>query len=259
MKAVRVHRFGGPDVLSVEDVPEPQPGAGQLLLRIAAIGVNPVETYIRSGKYGPRAFPYTPGSDGAGVVEAIGPQVTAQAGRSCLYRLDDQRRYAEKTLCSQQTVHPLPASHHICTRRALGVPYATAHCACFHGQGAALAGETLLVHGASGGVGLAAVQLPALGCTIIGTAGTEEGRRLVASEERTFRARSPCRGVSCQSHGSHLRQRRGFDPGDGRPHQPREGSRGPGKIWPGHRYWKSRPGRDRMPARRCGARLIFVG
>lgn len=187
MKAVRVHRFGGPEVLGLEDVPDPQPGAGQVVVRIAAIGVNPVETYVRSGKYGPRAFPYTPGSDSAGVVEAIGQDVTrAKPGDRVYTAATISGAYAEKALCSQQTLHLLPPYITFAQGAAIGIPYATAHRGLFH-RGKVLAGETLLVHGASGGVGLAAVQLArAFGCTVIGTAGTEEGRALVAREGAHF-------------------------------------------------------------------------
>src|SRR4051812_39723477 len=76
MKAIRVHAFGEPDVLQLEDLPDPTPGPGQVALRVKAIGVNPVETYIRAGKYGPRQFPYTPGDDCAGVIEKVGDGVT---------------------------------------------------------------------------------------------------------------------------------------------------------------------------------------
>ena len=70
MKAIRVHEFGGPDVLKLEEVPDPRPGPGQVVVRIHAAGVNPVETYIRSGEYASKPqLPYTPGNDGAGVVE----------------------------------------------------------------------------------------------------------------------------------------------------------------------------------------------
>src|SRR5712691_4557909 len=65
MKAIQVHQFGEPDVLKLEEVPDPTPGAGQVVVRIKAVGVNPVETYIRAGRYGPKQFPYTPGNDGA--------------------------------------------------------------------------------------------------------------------------------------------------------------------------------------------------
>jgi Alcohol dehydrogenase GroES-like domain len=76
MKAIRVHEFGGPEVLKLEEVPTPKPSAGQVLVRIHAAGVNPYETYMRAGTYPLKPpLPYTPGSDGAGVVEAVGESV----------------------------------------------------------------------------------------------------------------------------------------------------------------------------------------
>ena len=76
MKAIRVHEFGGPEVLKLEEVPTPKPSAGQVLVRIHAAGVNPYETYMRAGTYPLKPpLPYTPGSDGAGVVEAVGEGV----------------------------------------------------------------------------------------------------------------------------------------------------------------------------------------
>ncbi|HEX2971099.1 MAG TPA: alcohol dehydrogenase catalytic domain-containing protein [Tepidisphaeraceae bacterium] len=76
MKAIRVHQFGEPQVLKLETVPDPHPAEGQVLIRVKAVGVNPVETYVRAGRYGPREFPYTPGTDAAGVVEAVRPTMT---------------------------------------------------------------------------------------------------------------------------------------------------------------------------------------
>ena len=76
MKAIRVHEFGGPEVLKVEEVPIPKPSAGEVLVRIHAAGVNPYDTYMRAGTYAVKpTLPYTPGSDGAGVVEAVGEGV----------------------------------------------------------------------------------------------------------------------------------------------------------------------------------------
>src|SRR5688500_1715405 len=72
MKAIRVHEFGGPEVLKLEEVPKPAPGPGEVLVAIKAIGINPVETYLRSGSNPKLARPYTPGLDAAGVVEAVG-------------------------------------------------------------------------------------------------------------------------------------------------------------------------------------------
>lgn len=187
MKAIRVHQFGDPDVLKLEEVPDPVAGAGQVVVRISAIGVNPVETYIRTGKYGPRTFPYTPGSDCAGVVEAIGEGVTRVKPGDRVYTASTiSGAYAQKALCTQQTVHPLPAHVTYAQGAAVGVPYATAYYGLFL-RGAARSGETLLVHGASGGVGIAAVQLAKpLGGTIIGTAGTDEGRDIVADQGAQF-------------------------------------------------------------------------
>ena len=184
MKAIRVSEYGGPAVLRLEEVPAPQPGPGQVLVRNHAVGVNPVDTYLRSNtdNRGPK-LPYTPGSDSAGVVEAVGAGVTAvKAGERVYVGGTLSGAYAELALCDQGQVHPLPATVSFAQGAAMNVPYATAFHALFnrgHGQ----AGETVLVHGASGGVGIGAVQLArARGLTVIGTAGTERGRRLVLAE-----------------------------------------------------------------------------
>jgi len=183
MKAVRVHQFGEPDVLKVEEIPEPQPAKGQLLIRISAIGVNPVETYIRAGKYGPRQFPFIPGTDAGGVVDLIGPGVTRfRAGDRVYVAGSVSGTYAQKALCTEAHVHPLPQKITFQQGAAMGVPYATAYRVLFL-RGNAKAGETVFIHGASGGVGTAAVQLArAWGMTVIGTGGTEEGRKLVLDQ-----------------------------------------------------------------------------
>ena len=183
MKSIRIHQFGGPEVLKLEDVPAPKPAEGQILLRVHAIGVNPVETYIRSGKYGPRDFPFTPGSDCAGVVEAVGANVTKVKPGDRVYTSGSLTgAYAEKTLAKESQVHRLPDNISFEQGAALGVPYATAYQALFN-RGKARAGETLLVHGASGGVGTACVQMArAVGLTVFGTGGTDEGRKLVREQ-----------------------------------------------------------------------------
>ena len=77
MKAIRVHKFGGPEVLQLDDVPDPKPGPGQVVVRVRAAGVNPVDTYVRSGNYPMLpALPYVPGNDCAGVIETVGEAVT---------------------------------------------------------------------------------------------------------------------------------------------------------------------------------------
>lgn len=181
MKAIRVHQFGDPQVMKLEDVPDPKPAAGQVLVRVKAVGVNPVDTYIRAGKYGPRQFPFTPGADAAGIVEAVGPGVTAfKPGQRVYVAGSITGTYAELALCNEDQVHPLPENVTFAQGAAVGVPYGTAYYALFH-RANAMAGETVFVDGASGGVGTAAVQLArAAGLTVIGTAGTDKGRKLVA-------------------------------------------------------------------------------
>lgn len=184
MKAIRVREFGGPEVLKLEDVSDPRPSAGQALVRVRAAGVNPVDAYIRSGSYARRPeLPYTPGSDAAGTVEAVGESVThLHAGDRVYLDSSVTGTYAELALCETANVHALPEKIDYAQGAALGVPYVTAHRALF-GRARARPGETVLVHGATGGVGVAAVQLArAAGMTVIGTGGTEEGRQLVARE-----------------------------------------------------------------------------
>src|SRR5215467_7889898 len=120
MKAIRVHEFGGPEVLQLEEVPAPQPGSGQVLVRMHATGVNPVETYIRAGKYARLpTLPYTPGNDGAGVVEQVGPPETETSSSTtsdCKFKQGDRvytagslsGTYAEFVLCRMDQVHRLP-------------------------------------------------------------------------------------------------------------------------------------------------------
>ncbi len=184
MRAIRVHEFGGPEALRLEEVPNPQPGPGQVVVRIHAVGVNPVETYIRSGTYRIKPnLPYTPGSDAAGTVESIGAGVTSLKEGDRVYTSGTlSGAYAERALCGVSQLHPLPRNVSYAQGAAVHIPYATAYRALFQ-RARATAGEKVLVHGASGGVGVAAVQIArAAGMTVIGTAGTDRGRRLVAEQ-----------------------------------------------------------------------------
>lgn len=184
MKAIRIHKFGGPEVLKLEEAPDPAPGPGQVIVRMHAIGVNPVDTYIREGRHAVKpSLPYTPGSDGAGTIEAVGEGVEWVSQGDRVYTGGSlSGTYAEKSLCLESQVHPLPAHVSYAQGAAVNVPYATAYRALFH-RAQARPGEVVLVHGASGGVGTAAVQLArAAELTIIGTAGTDEGRRLVKEQ-----------------------------------------------------------------------------
>ena len=182
MKAIRVKEFGEPNVMRLEDVPDPMAGPGQVVVRVHAAGVNPVETYIRSGAYPARAtLPYTPGSDAAGIVEAVGEGVRNVKKGDRVYTVGTlSGAYAELALCDAARVYPLPENASFAQGAALTIPYGTAYRSLFH-RADARPGETVLVHGASGGVGIAAVQLAhACGLTIIGTAGTDRGRKLVS-------------------------------------------------------------------------------
>ena len=182
MKAIRIHEFGGPEVMKLEDAPDLEPGPGQIIIRVRAIGVNPVDTYIRSGMYARKPpLPYTPGSDAAGDVEAVGDGVArVKVGDRVYVGGSLTGTYAEQALCAEPQVHRLPSHVSYAQGAAMHVPYATAYRALFH-RGRAVPGETILVHGASGGVGIAAVQLArAAGMTVIGTGGTERGRALVS-------------------------------------------------------------------------------
>jgi NADPH:quinone reductase len=186
MRAIVVREFGGPDVMRLEDVPALKPSATQVLVRIHAAGVNPVDTYVRSGVYALKpALPYTPGTDGAGEVEAIGAEVKGLKPGDRVYIANDNTGlprtgvYAEQALCAPTQLHHLPDRISFSQGAGIGVPYATVYYSLFK-RANARPGETVLVHGASGGVGLAAVQIArAHGMTVIGTAGSDRGMQAV--------------------------------------------------------------------------------
>ncbi len=186
MKAIRVSRFGGPEVLEFTDVPDPVPAAGQVLVQVRAIGVNPVETYVRSGSNPALALPWTPGTDAAGEILAVGEGVTQwKPGDRVYTSATATGAYAEKLVAPADRVHALPATQSFETGAALNIPYATAWRALVQ-KAAAVRGETVLVHGGSGGVGLASIQLARhLGLHVVATAGSERGRAL------------------CREHGAH--------------------------------------------------------
>lgn len=184
MKAIRVRQFGGPEVLQLHEVADLKPSAGQVVVRIRAAGVNPVDTYIRSGNYARKpTLPYTPGTDGAGTIESAGPGVIRFSAGERVYLAGSlSGTYAEQALCEERAVFPLPANTSFAQGAAMHVPYATAFRALFH-RAQARGGETVLIHGASGGVGIAAVQLArAAGLRVTGTVGSDRGRQLVAAE-----------------------------------------------------------------------------
>ena len=184
MNAIRVHEFGGPEVMKLEQVADPVAGPGQVVVTVKAIGVNPVEAYIRTGTYATKPnLPYTPGNDAAGVVKEVGAEVTSvKPGDRVYSSLTVSGAYAEQALCNATNVHLLPGNVSFEQGAGVGVPYGTAYRALFQ-RAEGKAGETVLVHGASGGVGIASVQFArAAGFTVIGTAGSADGMALVKAQ-----------------------------------------------------------------------------
>jgi NADPH2:quinone reductase len=184
MKAILVREFGGPEVLKLEEVPTPRPSSGQVLVRVHAAGVNPYDTYMRSGTYAIKPpLPYTPGSDAAGTVEAVGEGVNGlKPGDRVYVARTVTGAYAEYALTLRSQVHPLSAKTTYTQGAGIWVPYGTAYHALYQST-RARAGETVLIHGASGGVGIAGVQIArAMGLRVFGTAGTDNGLELVRRE-----------------------------------------------------------------------------
>lgn len=172
MKAVRVHRYGGPEVLTYEEVPVPVPETGQARVKIEAAGLNYIDTYHREGLY-PVSTPFVPGVEGAGVVDAIGPDVTSvKPGDRVAYCMQ-LGAYAEYALVPERLLVPLPAQLSAELGAAVLLQGMTAHYLTFSTY-PLKSGETALVHAAAGGVGLLLVQLAKrAGATVYGTVSTE--------------------------------------------------------------------------------------
>jgi NADPH2:quinone reductase len=188
MKGILVREFGGPEVMRVEELPDPRPGPGEVAVRIRAIGVNPVDAYIRSGTYARKpSLPYVPGSDAAGEIDEIGGDVKefSRGDRVYFFGTREGRSagaYAQRAVCAVAQVYRLPARASFAQGAALGVPYATAYRALFH-RARAEPSETVLVHGATGGVGIAAVQLArARGLRVIASGGSDRGLQTVKEQ-----------------------------------------------------------------------------
>lgn len=182
MKAIVVRQFGEPEVMKVEEVDLPEPTDNQVLVKIEAAGVNPVDTYLRTGihAHAPK-LPYTPGKDAAGVVQSVGVGVTKWKAGDRVYTADSLTgTYAEYSLCEESQLGRLPENVTFEQGAGVWTPYATSYRALFQ-KVRAKSGEIVLIHGASGGVGLAAVQwAKGAGLTVIGTASSIEGRELAA-------------------------------------------------------------------------------
>lgn len=185
MKTILVSEFGGPEVLQIQEVADPAPQSGQVVVKIGAAGINPVETYRRAGPppYDSGPMPYTPGSDGAGEIISVGEGVDGWkiGDRVYLYSPKGSGTYAEMWVGDANDIFALPDNVSFEQGAALGVPYATAHRALF-GKAGAKAGEFVFVHGASGGVGVAAIQLAKrAGLQVGGSAGSAQGEAFLES------------------------------------------------------------------------------
>jgi NADPH2:quinone reductase len=188
MNAIRVREYGPPSAMRLEEIPDPVAGAGQVLVSVRAAGVNPVDTLIRQGTYIFKPpLPFTPGVDAAGVVAAVGPGVETFNPGDRVYTGGTASgmsfgAYAATIVCETHQLHRLPERVSFAQGAAIHVPYVTAYRALFQ-RTIAQPGETVLIHGASGGVGVAAVQLArAHGMQVIGTAGSPRGKALVMEQ-----------------------------------------------------------------------------
>lgn len=173
MKAIRVHRYGGPEEMTLEEVPLPKPEEGHALVRLKAVGVNFIDIYQRMGLY-PMPLPFTPGNEGAGTVEATGPGVSEVAPGDHVAYAGALGSYAEYAVVPSWRVVKLPDGADPKTAAALMLQGMTAHYLS-HDTYPLKPGDACLVHAAAGGVGLLLIQMAKRrGARVIGTASTQE-------------------------------------------------------------------------------------
>ena len=174
MKAIRVHAPGGPEALRLEEVADPSPKAGEVVVRAEAIGVNFIEVYFRLGLYKPAGYPFTPGGEVAGVVESVGPGVTSLKAGDRVATVNAAGAYAEKAVVPEGRLVTIPEG--VSTRQAAAVMLQgmTAHYLATSTY-PLKTGDTCLVHAAAGGVGLLLCRVAkSRGARVIGTVSTEE-------------------------------------------------------------------------------------
>lgn len=178
-KAIRVYEYGGPEVMRFEDVPLAEPGTGQIRVRQAAVGVNFIDIYFRTGAYKAAHLPYTPGKEGAGTVTAVGEGVAQfKPGDRVAYGSVAEGCYAEEAVIPAAAAVPIPEGVDETTAAAMMLKGLTAEYL-LHRTYAVKPGDTILWHAAAGGVGLIACQWAKhLGATVIGTAGSAEKAEL---------------------------------------------------------------------------------
>jgi NADPH:quinone reductase-like Zn-dependent oxidoreductase len=175
MRVIQVYRYGGPEQLKLEEKPRPEPSSGEVLLRVHAASVNPIDWKIRQGllkEFQPVTFPYTPGIEVAGVVEEVGPGVTTFQTGQAVFGQCARGAYAEYLTISVETLALKPQTLSWASAAATPVGATAAWRALFD-HGDLTSGQRVLIVGAAGGVGLFAVQLAKWkGAQVIGTAST---------------------------------------------------------------------------------------
>jgi NADPH2:quinone reductase len=177
MKAIQIHQIGDPDVMQYVDAPRPEPGPGEVLVKIKAAGVNYIDIYHRTGLYD-RPLPFTPGLEAAGVVAAVGEGVKELKTGDHVAYSTSPGAYAEYSVVPETRLVPVPPQLDLTSAAAVMLQGLTAHYLAYSTY-PLQAGETILIHAAAGGVGLLLVQVAKnLGATVIGTVSTEEKAQL---------------------------------------------------------------------------------
>src|SRR5215831_12207742 len=178
MKAIRVHEYGGPDVMKYEDVPEPKPGKGEAVVKIAAAGLNFIDIYFRTGLYKPPMMPFTPGSEAAGTVVSIGEGVSeVKPGDRVAYAMS-LGSYAEYAVVPSWRLVKIPDKIDFKTGAAVMLQGMTAHYLTHH-TFPLKRGDKAIVHAGAGGVGLLLIQVAKrMGAKVYATVGNEAKAQL---------------------------------------------------------------------------------
>ena len=208
MKAIRIHEYGGPEVLTYEDVSLPEPGVGEARLRMEAVGVNYIDTYHRSGLY-PSNLPFTPGMEGAGVIDELGPGETRfRTGDRVAYCMV-RGSYADYSIVPLNLLVPLPEGTDTKLGAAALLQGMTAHYL-VHSTYPVKEGDVMLLHAAGGATGLLVTQMAKrLGATVYGTASTDE--KLELAKEAGADEVIPYTRVDFEDEIKRLTDRKGVD------------------------------------------------
>jgi len=177
MKAIRVHKFGGPDELQLEEIDIPEPGRGEARVMLKAAGVNYVDIYQRTGQY-KMNLPFTPGREGGGIVDAVGPDVDEVAPGDYVAFAMHIGAYADYVIVPAWMLTPIPPGIDVMSATAAMLQGMTAHYLT-HDSYPIQSGDTVLIHAAAGGTGLLLVQMAKMrGARVIGTVSSEEKEKL---------------------------------------------------------------------------------